>query len=62
MRGNFGAAALILVGALALAINLEVIEVDFAQLLRIWWPVLLIVLGVGAFLAPGTDDGRKKPD
>ncbi|WP_291994364.1 DUF5668 domain-containing protein [Candidatus Accumulibacter sp. ACC003] len=61
MRGNFGASALIVVGVLALAINLGIIDVDLAQLLRTWWPLLLIVLGVGVFLAPGTEQ-RKKPD
>ena len=61
MRGNLGAIALILIGALALAINLGLFEVDLARLLRTWWPVLLIILGVGMFLAPGTDE-RRKPD
>ena len=61
MRGNLGAIALILVGVLALAINLGAMEIDIARLLRTWWPVLLIVLGVGMFLAPGTDN-RLKPD
>lgn len=61
MRGNLGAIALIVIGALALAINLGAIEIDIARLLRTWWPILLIVLGVGMFLAPGTDN-RRKPD
>jgi len=34
MRGNFGAIALILIGALALAINLGLLQVDFARLGR----------------------------
>ncbi|HCZ16136.1 MAG TPA: DUF5668 domain-containing protein [Accumulibacter sp.] len=61
MRGKSGAIALILAGVLALAINLEVIEVDLARLFRTWWPLLLIALGIGVFLAPGTDQ-RTKPD
>lgn len=52
MRGNFGAVVLIVIGVLALAINLKLIEVDLAQLLRTWWPVLLIVLGIGMFSLP----------
>jgi hypothetical protein len=60
MRGNLGAIALILIGILALAINLGLLEVDFAQLLRTWWPVLLIIVGVGMFLAPDTDAPRKR--
>ena len=59
MRGNFGASALIVVGVLALAINLGIIDVDLAQLLRTWWPLLLIVLGVGVFLAPGARPRKK---
>lgn len=61
MRGNLAAIALILIGVLALAINLKIVDVDMAQLLGTWWPVLLIVLGIGVFLAPGTDQ-RRKPD
>lgn len=59
MRGKSGAIALILAGALALAINLDVIEVDLARLLRTWWPLLLIVLGVGVYFAPATDERTK---
>ena len=62
MRGNFAALALILAGVVALAVNLGILEVDLAQLLRTWWPVLLIILGVGVFLAPGTDEQPKKPE
>jgi hypothetical protein len=29
-------------------------------LLRTWWPVLLIIVGVGMFLAPDTDAPRKR--
>ncbi|HNC51536.1 MAG TPA: DUF5668 domain-containing protein [Accumulibacter sp.] len=60
MRGNLGALVLIVVGCLALAANLGLVEVDIARLLRTWWPILLIILGVGMFLAPGTDDRRKR--
>lgn len=62
MRGNLGAIALIVVGSLALASNLGLFDVDLGQLLRTWWPVLLILLGVGMFLAPGTDEPRKRPE
>ncbi len=60
MKGNLGAMVLIVIGALALAINLGLIELDIARLLRTWWPVLLILLGIGMFLTPGTDDRRKR--
>ena len=62
MRGNFGAIALILIGGLLLASNLDLFEVDLGQLLRTWWPLLLIILGFGMFLAPGSNDAQKKPD
>ncbi|WP_374681444.1 LiaI-LiaF-like domain-containing protein [Accumulibacter sp.] len=62
MRGNLGAIALIVVGSLALASNLGLFDVDLGQLLRTWWPVLLILLGVGMFLAPATDEPRKRPE
>lgn len=60
MRGNLGAIVLILVGLSALAINLGIIEIDIAQLLRTWWPVLLVALGIGVFLAPGSDEGGRR--
>ncbi len=60
MRGNFGAIALIAVGGLALAGNLGLFDVDLGHLLRTWWPLLLIILGVGMFLAPGTEQQRKR--
>lgn len=60
MRGNLGAIALILIGGLLLASNLDLFEVDLGQLLRTWWPLLLIILGVGMFLAPSGDERRRR--
>lgn len=63
MRGNIGAIALIVIGGLALASNLGLFDVDLGLLLRTWWPLLLIILGIGMFLAPGTDQPpRKRPE
>jgi hypothetical protein len=59
MRGNFAAIALVVMGGLALASNLGLFDADLGQLLRTWWPLLLIILGVGMFLAPGTEQRRK---
>lgn len=59
MKGNFAAIALILIGALALGVNLDLFEIDFVRIARTWWPVVLIALGAGLFFTPG--DG-KKPD
>jgi len=58
MKGNLVSLALIVIGALALAVNLDLIEFDLVALLRKWWPVVLILLGVGLFLTP--DDGGKR--
>jgi hypothetical protein len=60
MRGNFAAIALIVIGGLALASNLGLFDVDLGQVLRTWWPLLLIILGIGMFLAPGTEQRRKR--
>jgi hypothetical protein len=59
MRGNLAATALILIGVVALGINLELFEIDFVRLARTWWPLVLIALGVGLFLTPGE---RNRPD
>ena len=61
MKGNFGAIALLLIGALALAVNLDLLEIDLVQLLRKWWPLALIAIGIALFFTPD-DGGRKKTD
>lgn len=53
MKGHFAAIALILFDSLALAVNLELVEIDLARLARTWWPVLPIALGIALFLTPG---------
>lgn len=58
MKGNFGALVLVLVGSVALAVNLGLLDVNFIQLMRTWWPLILIVLGLGMFFTP--KDGSKK--
>lgn len=57
MKGNVAAVLLIVCGLLALASNLELIEIDIIQLLRTWWPLLLIGVGAALFFIPN-DDGR----
>jgi hypothetical protein len=57
MKGNFISVALIVIGAIALAVNLEWIEFDLVALLRKWWPLALIAVGAALFFTP--DDGRK---
>ena len=58
MKGNFAAVALITIGAIALAVNLDLFELDLVGLIKKWWPLVLIVLGVGLFFTP--DDGGKR--
>jgi ethanolamine transporter EutH len=58
MKGNFAAIALIVIGAIALAVNLDLVELDIVALLRKLWPLVLIVLGAGLFFTP--DDSGKK--
>lgn len=61
MKGNFAAVALLLIGSLALAVNLDLLEIDLVQLLRKWWPLALIGLGIALFFTPG-DGSRKSSD
>ena len=58
MKENFISVALIVIGAIALAVNLEWIEFDLVALLRKWWPLALIALGLLLFVTP--DAGGRK--
>ncbi len=58
MRGNVGAIVLILVGAFFLLSNLGLLNVSLREIIATWWPLILIVLGVGLFFTPG--DRRRK--
>ncbi|HEX6734762.1 MAG TPA: DUF5668 domain-containing protein [Azonexus sp.] len=59
MKGNFAAVVLILTGAIALAVNLDLLDFDLVALLRTWWPLLPIGLGIALFLTPG--EGGRTP-
>ncbi|GAB2540690.1 LiaI-LiaF-like domain-containing protein [Simplicispira piscis] len=52
MRGNIAAIVLILAGGFMLLTNLGVIDISLRELLRTWWPLILIAVGVGLFLTP----------
>ena len=52
MRGNIAAIVLILAGGFMLLTNLGVIVVSLRELLRTWWPLILIAVGVGLFFTP----------
>jgi hypothetical protein len=60
MKGNFAAIALVVIGVIALGVNLELLEFDLVALLRKWWPLALIVIGVALFFTPdgASKDGR----
>ena len=57
MKGHFAAIALIVIGAIALGVNLDLFELDLVALIRKWWPLVLIALGVGLFFTP--DDSAR---
>jgi len=57
MKGNFAAIALVVIGAVALGVNLDLFELDLVALIRKWWPLVLIGLGLGLFFTP--DDGKR---
>jgi hypothetical protein len=58
MKGNFAAIALVVIGAVALGVNLDLFELDLVALIRKWWPLALIALGIGLFLTP--DDSKQR--
>jgi hypothetical protein len=52
MRGNLAAIVLILAGSFMLLTNLGLIDISLRELLRTWWPIILIAVGIGLFLTP----------
>ncbi len=57
MKGNIAATVLVVLGAFFLLSNLGLINVSLREVLRVWWPVALIAVGVALFFTPG--DKRK---
>jgi|JI6StandDraft_1071083.scaffolds.fasta_scaffold657399_1 hypothetical protein len=55
MKGNLAAIVLVLVGIFFLLTNLGYVNVSLMQLLKTWWPVILIAVGVGMFVMPDSD-------
>ncbi len=49
MKGNFAAIVLVCVGTFFLLTNLGMINVSLAELLKTWWPLILIAVGVSLF-------------
>lgn len=59
MRGNIGALALIFLGAFFLLSNLHIIDISLVEVFRIWWPAILIAVGVSMFFTNRNDRGDK---
>jgi hypothetical protein len=57
MKGNVAAIVLVSVGTFFLLTNLGLINVSLAELLKTWWPVILIAVGLSLFF---TNDRNKK--
>lgn len=57
MKGNFAAIVLVLLGSFFLLQNLELIDISLWELFHIWWPLILIIVGIMLFFAP---DGRNR--
>lgn len=58
MKGNIAAIVLVLVGSFFLLTNLGLIHISLVEVLKIWWPVILIVVGLALFFTPN-GRGRK---
>ncbi len=58
MKGNFAAIALAVIGVLALAVNLDWLDLDLVALLRKWWPLGLIALAVALYFTPDDQPRR----
>lgn len=54
MKGNIAAIVLVVLGVFFLLTNLGLISISLRELLRVWWPVALIAVGVALFFTPGT--------
>jgi len=54
MKGHFAAIVLVLVGSFFLLSNLGLLHLSLGELLRTWWPVILIGVGLSLFFTPGS--------
>jgi hypothetical protein len=53
MKGNIAATVLVVLGVFFLLTNLGLIDVSLKELLKVWWPLILIAVGVSLFFTPG---------
>lgn len=56
MKGNVAAIVLVSVGTFFLLSNLGLINISLAELLKTWWPLILIAVGGSLFF---TNKGEK---
>ena len=52
MKGHIAAIMLVLMGTFFLLSNLGLIQISIRELVRTWWPLILIAVGVGLFFTP----------
>ena len=60
MKSSFGAIVLIVVGCVLLAQNLGYLDVSLIQLIRTWWPLVLIGLGISFFFTPDSEKRKNR--
>lgn len=53
MKGHIAAIVLVVLGVFFLLTNLGLISISLRELLRVWWPVVLIAVGLALFFTPG---------
>ena len=51
MKSRFNGLVLIAIGVVALAYNFGYLHFNLNHLLRVWWPVIPIVVGIGVFFS-----------
>jgi Domain of unknown function (DUF5668) len=59
MKGNFAAIVLVVIGSIILLRNLGILNFNFFEVVGIWWPVVLIALGIALFLMPRDSSSGK---
>jgi len=57
MKGNVAAIVLVSVGTFFLLSNLGLVSISLAELLKTWWPLILIAVGMSLFF---TNNSGKK--
>lgn len=54
MKGHIAAIMLVLMGTFFLLSNLGLIQISIRELVRTWWPLILIAVGISLFFTPGS--------